>query len=446
MDANGDAIAGLSGEQPYTGLGGSAGDQTIDALVVTRSAGHGFDSAHPQILTTGTQTGYLRALGMSPNGHAVAAIRADVNDESHPLVAQPNAVVVMTSASPGAAFANAHTLETVTATKPAGNPSVDTGDITRPDAAIDDAGDYAVEYNENVANGQPFDGFNTTVKVSLNGSAPGTSLNQPGIMSAAANGVLMDPTGQSVALLNETEPLQLMYESVRPAGGVFGAATSLDPSVLAPTAVANASNASGANGEIIYAADKQGTTSQDVDAMIGSAAGVFPPATTLSANDDNFGLGMGAAIDKTGDAAVTWRGGTTGTAVRVALTSSPGGGNPGGGNPGGGNPGGGNPGGGHPGGGGKNPPNTVITKKKVNKHTHSVEFTFKATGPSATGFDCALVKAPKHKSKKRSKPAYKSCESPKTYKHLAHGHYTFYARARNAAGEDKTPATASLRI
>jgi hypothetical protein len=350
----------------------------------------------------------------------------------------------MTSPSPGAAFANAHTLETVTATTFAGNPLVDTGDISRPDAAIDDAGDYVVEYNRNDANGQPFNGFNTTVKVSLNGGSP-TSLNPSGVASAAANGVLMDSTGQAVALFDETDPSQLEYESVRPAGGGFGAATSLDPSVLAPTAVANASNASGASGEIIYAADKQGTTSQDVDALIGSAAGVFSPASTLSANDDNFGLGMGAAIDKAGDAAVTWRGGTTGTAVRVAVTSTPGGGNPGGGNPGGGNPGGGNPGGGNAG-GSKNPPNTVITKKKVNTHTHSVQFTFKATGASAIGFDCALVKAPKHKSKKGSKPAYASCKSPKTYAHLAHGHYTFYVRARNAAGPDKTPATAKVRL
>jgi hypothetical protein len=30
--------------------------------------------------------------------------------------------------------------------------------------------------------------------------------------------------------------------------------------------------------------------------------------------------------------------------------------------------------------------------------------------------------------------------------HLAHGKYTFYVRARNAAGADPTPATAKVKL
>jgi hypothetical protein len=52
-----------------------------------------------------------------------------------------------------------------------------------------------------------------------------------------------------------------------------------------------------------------------------------------------------------------------------------------------------------------------------------------------TGFQCALVK-----------PSFSACRSPKTYKHLKPGKYTFEVRAFNAAGADPTPAKKSFTI
>jgi hypothetical protein len=505
MDNAGDAIAGLNAYQPYTGLGGTPGDQVIDAEVVHRSAGGAFDSQHPQVLTDGQHVGYPRALAMSPNGKAVMALREDSVDENDPTTPQPNSVLTMTSAAPGAAFGNSHTLETVTPTTIGGFPSVDTGDDSRNDAAIDDAGDYAVEYDRNDPNGQPFS-FNATVKVSFNGGAP-LSISPSGAVSAAANGVLMDSTGQAVALLDETDPSTAEFESVRPAGGSFGAATALSSTLPPPGAVANVSNAEGANGQIVYAFDGAGANSSDDLASIGSASGVFAAPTTLATNEDNFSLGVSAAIDNSGDAAVVWRGAPDGTAVRVSVgsngsnpppptthtltvskpgsgsgtvTSSPAGISCGSacshpfnagtavtltataaaGSTFAGWSGGGCSGAGvckvtlsgdatvtatfNAGSGQQGVPDTKITSRKINKKKHTAKFAFKAVG-TATGFKCALVKAPK-KGHKAAKARFAGCKSPKTYKHLKHGKYTFEVRAVNAAGTDPTPAKAKFKV
>src|SRR4051812_49069690 len=83
-------------------------------------------------------------------------------------------------------------------------------------------------------------------------------------------------------------------------------------------------------------------------------------------------------------------------------------------------------------------PNTKITKAKIRRRKHSATFSFKGTG-GAKGFKCRLQR------KGAVKASFKRCHSPKTYRHLAHGKYTFYARASNAAGADKTPARRSFR-
>jgi hypothetical protein len=84
-------------------------------------------------------------------------------------------------------------------------------------------------------------------------------------------------------------------------------------------------------------------------------------------------------------------------------------------------------------------PNTKLTKAKIRRKKHSAKFTFKGVG-GAKGFKCKLQK------KRAAKASFKRCHSPKTYRHLAPGKYTFYARASNAAGADKTPARRSFRI
>jgi hypothetical protein len=84
------------------------------------------------------------------------------------------------------------------------------------------------------------------------------------------------------------------------------------------------------------------------------------------------------------------------------------------------------------------PPSTKITKARINSKRRKARFKFKAIGDS-TGFQCALAKG-------RRKPKFKKCRSPKTYKHLGEGRYTFEVRALSSAGEDPTPAKRQFRI
>ena len=88
------------------------------------------------------------------------------------------------------------------------------------------------------------------------------------------------------------------------------------------------------------------------------------------------------------------------------------------------------------------PPNTKITKAKIDKAHHRAKFKFKARG-KATGFKCALVKAKKHK---KARPHFSSCRSPKTYTGLAPGAYTFLVRAFNTSGPDPTPAKKRFKL
>jgi Bacterial Ig-like domain (group 3) len=74
-------------------------------------------------------------------------------------------------------------------------------------------------------------------------------------------------------------------------------------------------------------------------------------------------------------------------------------------------------------------PTTSITKSTIRPKTKSATFKFTAAG--ATGFQCALIKKGKNH---KSKPHFSSCASPKRYKHLKHGKYTFEVRAVTAAG------------
>jgi len=92
----------------------------------------------------------------------------------------------------------------------------------------------------------------------------------------------------------------------------------------------------------------------------------------------------------------------------------------------------------------KTPPaNTAITEAKINKKKHQATFSFKAS--DATSFQCALINQPM-KSKKPPKPHFVTCKSPKTYKHLNTGQYTFEVRGVNAAGADPRPAIKKIRL
>jgi DNA-binding beta-propeller fold protein YncE len=89
-------------------------------------------------------------------------------------------------------------------------------------------------------------------------------------------------------------------------------------------------------------------------------------------------------------------------------------------------------------------PNTKITKVTISSKQHKATFRFAAVG-NRSGFRCALVKKPK-RHHKHAKPSYRSCRSPKRYKHLNAGRYTFSVRASNAGGSDPTPATKRFTI
>lgn len=93
------------------------------------------------------------------------------------------------------------------------------------------------------------------------------------------------------------------------------------------------------------------------------------------------------------------------------------------------------------------PHNTKVTHAKINKTKHTASFTLTASG-TVTGFQCALVKPTKKKEKHHRKPkvVFSPCSSPKVYRHLKRGSYTFEVRAVNSTGHDPTPAIKRFAI
>lgn len=89
-------------------------------------------------------------------------------------------------------------------------------------------------------------------------------------------------------------------------------------------------------------------------------------------------------------------------------------------------------------------PAVNITAARISSKHHRAKFTFKSVGP-ASGFQCALVRKPAGKHKKKPKPHFSRCKSPKTYKHLKHGRYTFLVRALSA-GIPGTAASKNFKI
>jgi hypothetical protein len=89
------------------------------------------------------------------------------------------------------------------------------------------------------------------------------------------------------------------------------------------------------------------------------------------------------------------------------------------------------------------PPNTKISSAKISQAKNSATFKFKALASSKSSagpvFLCALAK-------KHHKAKLKGCASPKIYRHLKPGKYTFSVRAVSAAGTDPTPATKRFKI
>jgi hypothetical protein len=90
------------------------------------------------------------------------------------------------------------------------------------------------------------------------------------------------------------------------------------------------------------------------------------------------------------------------------------------------------------------PYGTKINKVNINEKKQTVTLRFTAAG-TVTGFQCELIK-PKEKGKTAPKPKFTPCSSPKTYKHLKPGRYTFKVRAVNSAGPDPRPAVKKFKL
>jgi alpha-tubulin suppressor-like RCC1 family protein len=74
-------------------------------------------------------------------------------------------------------------------------------------------------------------------------------------------------------------------------------------------------------------------------------------------------------------------------------------------------------------------PAARISSARIDRKLHRA--TFKFTGLSATGFQCALIMSSTHK---HPRSHFGSCNSPKTYRNLKAGRYLFELRALSAAG------------
>jgi List-Bact-rpt repeat protein/WD40 repeat protein len=83
-------------------------------------------------------------------------------------------------------------------------------------------------------------------------------------------------------------------------------------------------------------------------------------------------------------------------------------------------------------------PNTKLAKPKISSKKRMATFRFKAVG-TATGFRCSLVHG-------KGKPKFRPCVSPKVYRHLRPGKYTFQVLALNGTVTDKTPAKKRFTI
>jgi hypothetical protein len=84
-------------------------------------------------------------------------------------------------------------------------------------------------------------------------------------------------------------------------------------------------------------------------------------------------------------------------------------------------------------------PNTKLNRATIKPNSGTAKFSFKATGQAATEFQCAFAK-------KGKKLRYKKCSSPKTYRNLKEGKYTFKVRAVGVGGTDPSPVTQKFTI
>ena len=85
------------------------------------------------------------------------------------------------------------------------------------------------------------------------------------------------------------------------------------------------------------------------------------------------------------------------------------------------------------------PPHVQGLKVKVNKHKRTAKVTFKGTDPghgsAGLHFKCKLDKG-----------KFKSCRSPKLYKHLHHGKHTVQVKVTDRSGNVSKPAKKKFKV
>lgn len=84
------------------------------------------------------------------------------------------------------------------------------------------------------------------------------------------------------------------------------------------------------------------------------------------------------------------------------------------------------------------PPDTKITLAKIKPAKHRAKFAFGGVGATSR-YQCKLKKA-------HHTASFKSCSSPRVYRHLSHGKYKFFVRAIGPGGADGSPAIRRFRI
>jgi hypothetical protein len=94
------------------------------------------------------------------------------------------------------------------------------------------------------------------------------------------------------------------------------------------------------------------------------------------------------------------------------------------------------------------PKGTAITKTVIKSKKRRAKFAFTAPG-AITGYECKLKRRkPRSKNggKKPKAVKFSRCNSPRKYKHLRPGKYTFKVRALDILGADAHPAVKKFTI
>lgn len=90
------------------------------------------------------------------------------------------------------------------------------------------------------------------------------------------------------------------------------------------------------------------------------------------------------------------------------------------------------------------PPRTRLTQTVITRRKRRATFRFDAVG-AATGFQCKLTR-PRSARRTRGPARFSGCRSPRSYKRLTPGRYTFKLRAVGPGGPDPTPAERNFRV